>query len=88
MGVTGTGLQNHLSGRTTVAYPEGVNEPRAHSLRVGEWYQRASFVLWRIFARLLLVQSVEDHKESPTKVHHSTRGYIDADAWTDGRVGR
>ena len=81
MGVTGTGLPNHLSGRTTVAYSEGANEPRAHSLRAGEWYQRASPVLWRIYARL--VPSFESHREEVhpqreielTRMHGRTAGW-------------
>ena len=36
-----------------------------------EWYQRASFALWRIFASL--VQSSEDRRESPREAQHSIR---------------
>ena len=45
MSVTEACLEYYFSSRTTVAHPEGAYEARMHLLRLGKWYQRASFAL-------------------------------------------
>jgi len=48
-----------------------------------EWYQRASFALWRTFASL--IQRFEDRRKSPRKVQNPTRGRRER---ADGRQDR
>jgi len=62
-----------------------LGNPRKEPVISGEWYQRASFALWRTVASL--IQSFEDRRESP-RAGAKIRREVDVKAQTDGRTDR